>query len=204
MPPAPVELSCHTIDATLPVTTHPAVWGRAGRNSRVGDDSRPAGTESPLRDVIVGCCNLVGDDSRYLLVKEAKPSARSRFNLPAGKPEIGETLPQAAVREAKEETGLDVVVDHLVGLYQCPRTSEGFGVVNFVFASRVTGGTIKTTRAHPEVRWFTKHEIAALSSDGMLRGSHIQLAIEAYERGEQLPLEVVQVVSASPFATGTS
>src|SRR4051812_16105074 len=71
---------------------------------------------------IIGCCNLIADNSRYLLVQEAKPSAWSRYNLPAGKPERGETLVQAAVREAKEETGLDVTVEHLVGIYQCPRT----------------------------------------------------------------------------------
>jgi len=132
-------------------------------------------------------------------VREAKPSARSRFNLPAGKPEVGETLVEAAVREANEETRLDVVVDHLVGIYQCPRTSEGFGVVNFVFASHVVGGTITTTPAHPEVCYFTNDEIASLSRDRKLRGSHIELAIEAFENGERLPLDVVRVLPASPL-----
>ena len=121
----------------------------------VTDSSTPSGS---LADrVIVGCCNVISDDAgRYLLVRESKPSARSRFNLPAGKLEVGETLWEAAVREAKEETGLDVEIEHLIGLYQCVRTTEGFAVVNFVFASRVLGGTLAETVEHPVVRFFTR------------------------------------------------
>src|SRR5688500_17184701 len=88
---------------------------------------------APASGVIIGCGNLVERAGSYLLVREGKASARARFNLPAGKPEVGETLIEAAVREAKEESGLDVTVDHLVGLYHCPQTSEGFGVLNIVF-----------------------------------------------------------------------
>ena len=78
---------------------------------------------------IVGCCNLIGAvDSGYILVQESKPPAWSRYNFPAGSPEVGETLAEAAEHEAEEETGLSVSVSHLIGIYQCPRTSEGFGV----------------------------------------------------------------------------
>ena len=149
--------------------------------------------------VIIGCCNLVEREGSYLLVRESKPSARGRFNLPAGKPELGETLVEAAVREAKEETGLDVEVDHIVGLYQCPRTSEGFGVVNFVFASRVTAGEIVVSEAHPEVRYFTRAEVSDLARRRLLRGSHIEPAMDAHARGQRLPLDILQVVPNSPL-----
>ncbi len=92
---------------------------------------------------IIGCCNLIGDEAGgYVLVQESKPSAWSRYNLPAGKPETGETLTQAAAREAEEETGLSVSVSHLIGIYQCPQTNEGFGIVNFVFYSEAVGGAL--------------------------------------------------------------
>lgn len=149
--------------------------------------------------VIIGCCNLVEFDGAYLLVREGKPSARGRFNLPAGKPEVGETLIEAAVREAKEETGLDVTVEHIVGLYHCPQTSEGFGVVNVVFASRVIGGKIATSEAHPEVRYFTRAEVTDLSARRLMRGSHIELAMDAHALGQRLPLDLVRVVPASPL-----
>jgi ADP-ribose pyrophosphatase YjhB (NUDIX family) len=152
-------------------------------------------------DVIIGCCNLVELEGAYLLVREGKPSARGRFNLPAGKPEVGETLIEAAVREAKEESGLDVTVDHIVGLYHCPQTSEGFGVVNVVFASSVIGGKVATSDAHPEVRYFTRAEVADLSAQRLLRGSHIELAMDAHAVGQRLPLDLLRVVPASPLPT---
>lgn len=149
--------------------------------------------------VIVGCGSVIRNGDGYLLVQESKPVARSRFNLPAGKPEVGETLVEAAVREAKEETGLEVEVDHLIGLYQCARTSEGFGVVNFIFASRVVGGTICATREHPVVRYFSRAEIAGLADERLLRGSHIEIAIDDGDRGQRLPLNTVRLVAASPL-----
>ncbi|MBA2513562.1 MAG: NUDIX domain-containing protein [Solirubrobacterales bacterium] len=152
--------------------------------------------------VIIGCCNLIARDGGYLLVRESKPSARSRFNLPAGKPEIGETLIEAAVREAREEAGLDVAVDHLVGLYHCPRTSEGFGVLNVVCFSVVVGGHIAATVEHPEVRYFTRPEIADLAQARMTRGTHIELAIDDHERGQRLPTDILQTVPALPFPSG--
>jgi ADP-ribose pyrophosphatase YjhB (NUDIX family) len=151
--------------------------------------------------VIIGCCNLIELEGAYLFVREGKPSARARFNLPAGKPEVGETLPEAAVREAKEESGLDVAIDHIVGLYHCPQTSEGFGVVNFVFASTVLGGQLATSDAHPEVRFFTRAEITALAGRRLLRGSHIERAIDDHARGQQLPLDLLCVVPASALPT---
>ena len=161
--------------------------------------AEPALATEPASTVIIGCCSLVERDGAYLLVRESKPSARARFNLPAGKPEVGETLLEAAVREAKEETGLNVAIDHIVGLFHCPRTSEGFGVVNFVFAAEVTGGAIVITEAHPEVRYFERAEVADLARRRLLRGSHIELAIDGHARGQRLPLEILRVVQPSPL-----
>lgn len=160
-------------------------------------DETPPPTAPP---VIVGCCNLVADDGgRYLLVKESKASARGRFNLPAGKPEVGETLTEAAVREALEETGLVVEVDYLVGLYQCTETTEGFGVVNVVFASHATGGSLTPTSSHPVVQYFSRTEIAAMAADRLIRGTHIELAIDDHRSGRRLPSDLIRIVPPSPL-----
>lgn len=144
---------------------------------------------------IIGCCNLIGDEiDGYVLVQESKPTAWSRYNLPAGKPELGETLAEAAVREAQEETGLNVSVSHLVGIYQCPETSEGFGVVNFVFYSEVTGGSVMPSTVHPVVRYFSTTEIEELGAERMVRGSHIPLAISDHRRGQRFPVDIIQIV----------
>lgn len=148
--------------------------------------------------VIVGCCNVIADDAgRFLLVRESKESSRRRYNLPAGKPEVGESLVEAAAREALEETGVTVRPERLIGVWQCPRTSEGFGVVNFVFASRIESGDPTPSDEHPEVRFFAREEIAQLAEQRLLRGMHIVPALDAYDRGETV--RDVEIVPASPL-----
>jgi 8-oxo-dGTP diphosphatase len=146
---------------------------------------------------VIGCSNLIIEEQRYLLVQESKVSARSRYNLPAGKPELGETLRAAAAREAREEAGLEVDPQYLIAIYHCPRTSEGVGVVNFVFRSKVVGGELRPTAEHPDVRYFTRDEVAELGRARRLRGAHIELAIDQCAAGARLPQDIVQLVASS-------
>ena len=142
--------------------------------------------------------NLVVRSDHVLLVEEAKPSAGRRYALPAGKVEPGETLVDAAVREALEETGLHVQVTSLVGIYHCPATSEGTAVVNFVFESEVVGGVITPTAAHPEVRFVSFDEVEQLAAAHRLRGTHVLRSLRALRSGRRLPLALVELVPASP------
>jgi ADP-ribose pyrophosphatase YjhB (NUDIX family) len=147
-----------------------------------------------VKDVVIGCGSVISDGGgRYLLVREAKVQTRGRWALPAGKLEVGETLAQAAAREALEEAGVEVEIDHLLGIWHCVETSEGFAVVNFVFAARVVAGEPTPSDEHPEVGWFTREKIAGLD----LRGKHIDPALDAYEHGDAAPLPMV--VPASPL-----
>ena len=150
-----------------------------------------------LPPTLIGCTNLIVDGDRYLLVQETKVPARHLYNLPAGKPELGETLPAAAAREALEETGLDVEPEYLVGIFHAPRTNEGVGVVNFIFRSRVIGGALRTSAEHPDVRYFTRAEVAELGREGRLRGVHVERAIDQCAAGARLPLDIVQLIAPS-------
>ncbi len=155
-----------------------------------------------LPATVIGCSNLIARGGRYLLVQESKEPARSLFNLPAGKPELGETLSEAAVREAREETGLDVEVEYLVAIYHCPCTSEGIGVVNFVFRSEVSGGQLRTSAEHPVVAYFSRGEIADMGREGRLRGVHVELAIDQCAAGARLPMDTVQLIACPPSPSG--
>jgi 8-oxo-dGTP diphosphatase len=79
---------------------------------------------------------LIARDGRILLGKRG-PGAREpgKWSFPAGFVERGERVERAAAREAREETGLDVVIGDLVGLY----SSEGETVVLAVYEATSVG-----------------------------------------------------------------
>lgn len=64
------------------------------------------------------------------------------WGLPGGRVESGESVAQAAIREAHEETGLAVRLTRLVGIYSLPGWMAGGSHV-VVFAARALGGTLQ-------------------------------------------------------------
>lgn len=72
------------------------------------------------------------------------------WNLPGGKVERGETPWEAAVRETCEETGLEIEVERLTGVYSKPSRAT----IVLSFRGRVTGGKLIPTEEGVEGRYF--------------------------------------------------
>jgi len=74
-----------------------------------------------------------------VLIRRNNPPYQGCYALPGGFVEIGETVEQAAIREAKEETGLDIDLQGLVGVYSDPARDPRGHVVSVAFLAQGRG-----------------------------------------------------------------
>jgi 8-oxo-dGTP diphosphatase len=91
---------------------------------------------------------FIRDADAILLVRQNY--APQYWSLPGGVVEAGETLEQAAVREAKEETGLDIRLRRVVALYS--KLEED--ALAITFDAEATGGKISPSSESLECRYF--------------------------------------------------
>lgn len=107
----------------------------------------------------------VRTDEGLLLIERADDGW---WALPGGLVDVGETFAQAAVREVREETGYEVEVTGLVGLYSDPGhvTSYDDGTVaqecSVVFRAHVAGGAAAVSDESAQVRFVEAGEIENL------------------------------------------
>jgi ADP-ribose pyrophosphatase YjhB (NUDIX family) len=72
-------------------------------------------------DCSVGVFVVVpGKDDRILLVKHKY--GQKKWSLPGGGIELGESVEEAAIREVKEETGLEIEISHLIGIFSLQKS----------------------------------------------------------------------------------
>ena len=115
---------------------------------------------------LVGVGAILIEDSRVLLVKRAHPPLQAQWSIPGGVLEVGELVREAAIREAREETGLIVDPGDLLGVYdRILRNAEKRVQYHYVlidFLCRKVGGELAAASDAAEVRWFTRDELPPL------------------------------------------
>ncbi|NLX06306.1 MAG: NUDIX hydrolase [Phycisphaerae bacterium] len=142
-----------------------------------------------MQTIIHASMLVVDDSNRLLLVQEDGPHNHGKWNLPGGGVEVGEPLAASAEREVREETGLEVRAEGLIGVY------TGFGefrYINFVFLGRATGG--QTTPQTGEIlacRWFDPHEALDLDPHEVLNPRKLRRIIEDWQSQPAGPLSII-------------
>jgi 8-oxo-dGTP diphosphatase len=94
---------------------------------------------------------IPSDEGRVVLIRRGNDPFRGRWALPGGFVEVGETVEQAAVREAAEETGLAVELAGLVGVYSDPERDPRGHNVSVAFLARVLSGELSAATDASEV-----------------------------------------------------
>jgi 8-oxo-dGTP diphosphatase len=129
----------------------------------------PEPDPGPVRVPCVGVV-VLDDAGRLLLIKRGHPPSAGRWSIPGGRVEEGETLEQAAVREAREETGLDVVVGAVAGRVELPGVGdEVYDVTDFLATQADPRAVATPGDDADDARWVTPAELERLPLvDGLL------------------------------------
>ena len=148
----------------------------------------------------IGAGIVLTRNDKYVLIKEVRGEKAGFLNLPAGTLEVGESFTQCITREAKEETGVDVVLKHFLGIYQTVIAS-GNNVVFVIFTGSVADDAIFQSDEHTVIQALDYEEIVAL--DSALRAPTVLKAIDDYRAGRTLPLDAVQAWHTAALASIT-
>ncbi|MFQ6085218.1 MAG: NUDIX domain-containing protein [Candidatus Bathyarchaeia archaeon] len=97
---------------------------------------------------------IVGKDGSFVLIRRSRPPFEGYWAIPGGFVELGERVEDAAIREAKEETGLDVALRKIVGVYSDPERDPRGHVISVCFLAEEVGGELKKTEETTEVKRF--------------------------------------------------
>jgi ADP-ribose pyrophosphatase YjhB (NUDIX family) len=87
---------------------------------------------------------------KLVLVQRGMNPHKGAWSFPSGFVDAGEGLEEAAIRETKEETGLDIRIGRQLGAFAAP----GDRVVFIAYAARVVSGRIAVGRECQDVRYF--------------------------------------------------
>jgi 8-oxo-dGTP pyrophosphatase MutT (NUDIX family) len=130
------------------------------------------------------------DDGRFLFVEE-RINHRLVLNQPAGHVERGETLIEAVIREAREETAWRFEPQALLGAYLWRNPVKGRVTLRFAFIGKVSDHKPHQPLDNPVVttHWLTRDEL--MERNGRLRSPLVLRCVDDYLGGHRQPLESV-------------
>ncbi|MCD5995544.1 NUDIX hydrolase [Pseudomonas sp. CDFA 602] len=139
----------------------------------------------------VTVATIVEDQGRFLFVEESK-GGRIVLNQPAGHLDPNESLQRAAVRETLEETGWDVELTSVVGIYLYTAPSNGVTYQRICFAARAV-------RHHADYRldegivgavWMTRDDL--LAQQDRWRSELVLRCLDDYLNAEHFSLDLLR------------
>lgn len=114
----------------------------------------------------IGVGVVIVKDGRVVLIRRGHAPAQGEWSIPGGAMELGETVRAAAVREAREETALEIEPGELLGVFdrvlrdESNRTRYHFVLIDFL--AKPIGGELRAGEDAAEARWCNQEEIESL------------------------------------------
>ncbi|WP_058046256.1 NUDIX hydrolase [Streptomyces roseifaciens] len=115
---------------------------------------------------------VVDDEGRVLVIHKTD---NNLWALPGGGHDIGESITDTAIREVREETGIDIEIERVTGIYTNPHHVMAYddGEVRqqftICFRARPTGGTLRSSQESKEVRWASPTDLSDLDIHPSMR-----------------------------------
>jgi 8-oxo-dGTP pyrophosphatase MutT (NUDIX family) len=133
-------------------------------------------------DLRIGTCAIIFDQARHKVLLTQR-SDNGLWCLPGGKMESGETLEECCQREVWEETGLEIRITRLVGIYSnrdqlvVYRDGNQAQIVVLSFEAEITGGELGISDETTAFGYYSLEEIAALP----MHGRHGERVVDALQ-----------------------
>lgn len=105
------------------------------------------------QSITVGVFGIIANEQDEVLL--CHRNDYDLWNMPGGGLEKGETPWKCIVREVKEETGLDVVISRLMGIYSKPHKDE----IVFVFVCAIVGGKLELNKEARALKYYALADI---------------------------------------------
>ncbi|HEX6467000.1 MAG TPA: NUDIX hydrolase [Terriglobales bacterium] len=122
---------------------------------------------------IIGIGAVIVDGDRFVLVQRARAPHQGEWSIPGGMLECGESLKQGVIREAREETSLEVEPLALVEVFERivrdPAGGIQFHYVIMDYLCRLKGGALRAGEDAADARWLRQGELEQLEiADGTI------------------------------------
>lgn len=140
--------------------------------------------------IVVG--GVIEKNGKFLLVQEAQERCRGKWNIPAGKLDINESIFDGAKREIFEETGCTV---DLTGILQVGnRILENDTFISVIFSTNLISDNIFYDKSEIlDVKWFSYEEILNMKDD--LRSyDFIVNSIKSFVENSGVDINIVKII----------
>jgi ADP-ribose pyrophosphatase YjhB (NUDIX family) len=143
---------------------------------------------APAANSMVPSVNVMieNDAGEILMIQR---SDNGNWAIPGGAVDLGESVSEAAIRETREETGIDCEITGIVGIYTDPKhiilytsNNEARQEFSIVLTARATAGTPTTSSESTVVAWVAQSDLDDLQMDRSMGRR-----IEHYRQGPSTP-----------------